>query len=225
MPPPKIVRPALLAAALLALTAATTPAQQPALEPGMTPTTPVAAEAVAIFAGGCFWCVEADFDHVPGVRETVSGFTGGDVDDPTYRQVTHGDTGHREAVRIVYDPTLVGYEALLDAFWHSVDPTDGGGQFCDRGDSYATAIYATTAAQLVAARASKAALETSGALPAPVVTGIAAAGRFWPAEESHQDYYGKHPFQYRFYRWNCGRDARLDELWGDAARRGIEKGG
>jgi len=184
---------------------------------------PASATAKAIFAGGCFWCVESDFDHVPGVIGTVSGFTGGPVANPTYKQVTYEDTGHREAVEITYDPTKVSYEVLLDVFWHSVDPTDAGGQFCDRGFSYTTAIYATTADQLAAAKASKAALEASGAAGAPIVTEIVEATPFWPAEDYHQGYYDKNPVQYKFYRWNCGRDARLDDLWGKDAHRGIVK--
>ena len=178
----------------------------------------------AVFAGGCFWCVESDFDHVPGVLKTVSGFTGGSVANPTYKQVVREDTGHREAVLITFDPKVVSYAALLDVYWRSVDPTDAGGQFCDRGHSYSTAIYATSQAQLEAAQASKAALEKAG-LPGgrPIVTEIVIAGPFWPAEEYHQDYYEKSPVQYKFYRWNCGRDARIEELWGSEAHKGIVK--
>ena len=145
--------------------------------------------AVATFAGGCFWCVESDFDKVPGVVETISGYTGGNVDDPTYKQVTRGGTGHREAVRIRYDPKRVSYERLLHIFWRSVDPTDGGGQFCDRGESYQTAIFAGNEEERRLAEASKAALERSMVLDAPVITPIEPAGEFYPAEEYHQDYY------------------------------------
>lgn len=180
-------------------------------------------EGVAVFAGGCFWCVEADFDKVPGVTGTVSGYTGGTVDQPTYRQVTAGGTGHREAVRITFDPEKVSYETLLDVFWHSVDPTDAGGQFCDRGHSYSTAIYPQNAEQRKQAEVSKAALEDSGVLTRPVVTEIAAAGEFFPAEGYHQDYYQRNSVRYNVYRFSCGRDARLKELWGDDALRGMTK--
>lgn len=173
--------------------------------------------AAATFAGGCFWCVEADFDKVPGVVRTVSGYTGGHLKDPTYRQVSAGGTGHREAVRILYDPEKVSYEELLGVFWRNVDPTDDGGQFCDRGPSYETAIFANSPEQRRLAEASKRKLEDSGALDKPVVTPIETAGEFYPAEEYHQDYYKKNPIRYKFYRYSCGRDARLEELWGDKA--------
>lgn len=178
--------------------------------------------ATAIFAGGCFWCVEADFDKVPGVLETVSGYTGGHVESPSYKQVTAGGTGHREAVKITYDPQKVSYQHLLDVFWHSVDPTDEGGQFCDRGESYATAIYATTPEQKREAEESKKALEKSNALRDPVVTPIETAGAFYPAEAYHQDYDRKNGLQYQFYRFRCGRDDRLEALWGDKALLGIK---
>ena len=181
--------------------------------------------AVATFAGGCFWCVEADFDGVPGVLRTVSGYTGGMVRNPSYEQVVAGGTGHVEAVRIFYDPNKVTYEKLLDAFWHSVDPTDAGGQFCDRGHSYTTAIFANTPEQKRLAEGSKARLQKSGALEAPVVTPVETAGPFYRAEGYHQDYYRKNPLRYRIYRYGCGRDGRLRELWGDDAMRGIEKKG
>ncbi len=171
-------------------------------------------EAVAIFAGGCFWCVEADFDPVPGVIETISGYTGGNTANPTYTSVSRGDTGHREAVRIIYDPNIVNYERLLEVFWRSVDPTDGGGQFCDRGVSYETAIFATTPEQRRLAEASKMALEDSGILKQPIVTPIEDAGVFYRAEEYHQGYYKRNSLRYKFYRFNCRRDARLVKLWG-----------
>jgi peptide-methionine (S)-S-oxide reductase len=173
----------------------------------------------AIFAGGCFWCVEADFDKVPGVVETVSGYTGGTVEDPTYEQVSREDTGHREAVRITYDPDQVSYEDLLTAFWHSVDPTDAGGQFCDRGDSYATAIFVEGEEQRQAAEASK--KEVGQEVGQEIVTPIEDAGPFYEAEGYHQDYYEKSPVRYRYYRWSCGRDKRIEELWGEAAFAGI----
>ncbi len=179
-------------------------------------------EAVAIFAGGCFWCVESDFDHVPGVTKTISGYTGGSLKNPTYKAVTAGGTGHREAVQIFYDPSKVSYEMLLDVFWRSVDPTDGGGQFCDRGVSYQTAIFATTPEQRELAEASKTALQDSGVLKQPIVTPIEDAGEFYPAEDYHQGYYKKNPVRYKFYRFSCGRDGRVRDLWGDQAHRGIE---
>lgn len=177
----------------------------------------------AIFAGGCFWCVESDFDHVPGVLTTVSGYSGGATDNPTYKQVTYEDTGHREVVQVTFDPKKVSYAALLDIFWHSVDPTDAGGQFCDRGHSYTTAVYATSASQLAVAKASKAALDASGKAGKPIVTEVAPALPFWPAEDYHQDYSQKSPVRYRVYRWNCGRDARVEALWGADAHKGIKK--
>ena len=179
--------------------------------------------ATAIFAGGCFWCVESDFDAVPGVVETVSGYTGGTAADPTYKQVTEGGTGHREAVQIRYDPKQVAYERLLHVFWRSVDPTDDGGQFCDRGESYQTAIFVGNEGERRLAEASKEALELSQVLDAPVVTPIEAATEFYPAEGYHQDYYTKNPVRYRFYRFSCGRDSRVQQLWGDQAHEGIER--
>ena len=175
----------------------------------------------ATFAGGCFWCVEADFDYVPGVVSTTSGYTGGDLVDPTYQRVSAGGTGHREAVRIVYDPTKTSYATLLDVFWRSVDPTDGGGQFCDRGESYETAIFANSPEQKRLAEESKRALEMSAVLDRPIVTPIELAGTFYPAEGYHQDYYEKNPIRYNFYRYRCGRDDRIEDLWGAEAFRGI----
>ena len=176
---------------------------------------------VATFAGGCFWCVESDFDAVPGVVRTVSGYTGGALADPTYKRVSAGGTGHREAVQIFYDPTQVSYPALVEIFWRSVDPTDGGGQFCDRGESYETAIFANSLEQKQQAEASKRALQRAAVLGRPVVTPIEVAGRFYPAEDYHQDYYKKSPLRYGFYRYTCGRDARIEALWGEDAHRGI----
>lgn len=194
-----------------------------AIAAGDTKTMPAKGEAVATFAGGCFWCVESDFDHVPGVARTISGYTGGLLKDPTYRQVSAGNSGHVEAVQIYYDPGKTSYEALLDVFWHSVDPTDTGGQFCDRGDSYATAIFANTAEQQKIAEASRARLNKSDVLKRPIVTPVRTAGAFYPAEGYHQDYYRKNPLRYKFYRLSCGRDARIKELWGADAHKGIEK--
>ena len=178
---------------------------------------------VATFAGGCFWCVEADFDHVPGVVRTISGYTGGTLEDPTYRQVTAGGTGHREAVQIFYDPDKVSYETLLEIFWRSVDPTDDGGQFCDRGESYETAIFANSPEQKRLAEDSRRKLGQSAVLDQPVVTPIETAGRFYPAEDYHQNYYQTSSLRYKFYRFSCRRDARIEELWGDQAHRGIAK--
>ena len=179
------------------------------------PSTPVPADAAtATFAGGCFWCVEADFDKLPGVLSTVSGYMGGHVENPSYEQVSGKQTGHAEVVQLRYDPKQVRYETLLDYFWRHIDPTVEDQQFCDKGSPYRTVIFAHTPAQRASAEASKAALEASGVLPAPVVTEIADAGPFYPAESYHQDYYRKNPLRYRYYRFSCGRDARLEELWG-----------
>ncbi len=177
---------------------------------------------VATFAGGCFWCVESDFDNVPGVVRTISGYTGGALPDPTYKQVSAGGTGHREAVQIFYDPKQVTYAALVEIFWRSIDPTDDGGQFCDRGESYQTAIFADSLEQKQQAEASRDVLRSSGVLKQPVVTPIEAARAFYPAEDTHQDYYQKNPLRYWFYRYRCGRDSRIEALWGEDAHRGIE---
>ena len=174
---------------------------------------------VATFAGGCFWCVESDFDHVPGVVKTISGYTGGMVPNPTYRQVTAGGTGHLEAVQITYDPEVVSYGELLVAFWHSVDPTDPGGQFCDRGRSYETAIFVADDEERQLAEASKQA--TQEFLDEPIVTPIENALPFFPAEDYHQDYYKKNPVRYKLYRWNCGRNQKVKKLWGERAYQGI----
>lgn len=173
-----------------------------------------AATARATFAGGCFWCVEADFDKVDGVLKTTSGYTGGKTANPSYEEVSSHTTGHAEAVQIEYDPAKVSYDRLLDVFWHSIDPTVKNRQFCDIGTPYRTAIFAHDAAQLDAARRSLAALEKSKPFKAPIVTEIHMADTFYPAEDYHQDYYRKNPARYNYYRWSCGRDARLRELWG-----------
>jgi peptide-methionine (S)-S-oxide reductase len=173
------------------------------------------AGAVAIFAGGCFWCVEADFDKVPGVLSTTSGYTGGNVPDPSYEQVSAKATGHAEAVRVVFDPARVSYEQLLAYYWRHIDPTTPNAQFCDHGSPYRTAIFATDDAQLAAAKASRDALAASKPFPQPIVTQIERAGAFYPAESYHQDYYLKNPVRYRYYRNGCGRDARLKALWGE----------
>jgi len=169
--------------------------------------------ATATFAGGCFWCVEADFDKVPGVISTTSGYTGGTVKDPTYHQVSAGGTGHAEAVEVVYDPAKVNYAKLLDVFWHSIDPLVKDKQFCDTGDQYRTAIFYRSDEEKKLAEETKKAVEAKFA-PRTVYTQILAAGPFYPAEEYHQDYYKKNEARYKFYRWNCGRDQRLEQLWG-----------
>jgi len=173
--------------------------------------------AVASFAGGCFWCMEPPFDALGGVLSTTSGYTGGRTKSPSYEQVSEGDTGHVEAVQIVYDPKQVSYEKLLDVFWHNVDPTTKDRQFCDVGSPYRAAIFVQDAEQRRLAESSRAALQASGRLGHPIVTEILEAGPFYAAEEYHQDYYQKNPLRYRYYRGRCGRDARLRELWGEDA--------
>ena len=170
--------------------------------------------AKATFAGGCFWCVEADFDKVAGVLSTTSGYIGGTVANPTYQQVSAKTTGHAEAVEIVFDPSKVTYDQLLTKFWQSIDPTTKDRQFCDSGSPYRTAIFAHDAGQLAAASASLAALEKNKPFKEPIVTQIQLAGPFYAAEEYHQDYYKKNPVRYQYYRSSCGRDARLTQLWG-----------
>jgi peptide-methionine (S)-S-oxide reductase len=173
--------------------------------------------AEATFAGGCFWCMEPPFDDLEGVVSTRSGYTGGQVDNPTYEQVSAGTTGHAEALQVSYDPARVSYERLLEVYWRNVDPLDRGGQFCDRGAQYRTAIFYHGEEQRRLAEASRAALQAGGRLPGPIVTEIVPAGRFYPAEDYHQDYYRKNPVRYKFYRYSCGRDRRLETLWGAAA--------
>jgi peptide-methionine (S)-S-oxide reductase len=171
--------------------------------------------AAATFAGGCFWCVEEAFDQVQGVLSTVSGYIGGHVVNPTYEQVTRGNTGHAEAVRVEYDPTAVSYETLLDTFWRNIDPLDAGGQFCDRGDQYRSAIFYHDQRQRELAERSKRALEEGGALRGEIVTEILPAAEFYAAEDYHQDYYRRNAVRYNFYKFTCGRPARLEELWGN----------
>jgi peptide-methionine (S)-S-oxide reductase len=169
----------------------------------------------AFFAGGCFWCMEADFEKLPGVTAVESGYIGGKSPDPTYEQVSRGGTGYAEAVRVTYDAAKVSYEKLLDYFWRHIDPTVKDRQFCDAGSQYRTGIYYHNAEEEKLARASKAALENSGRF-ARIHTEIEAAGVFYPAEEYHQDYYKKNPVRYNYYRYGCGRDARVKSLWGEA---------
>jgi len=173
--------------------------------------------AKAIFAGGCFWCVESDFDKIPGVISTTSGYTGGSTVNPSYEQVSAHTTGHAEAVEVVYDPAKVSYERLVAYYWHTIDPTVKDQQFCDRGSPYRTAIFTFGPEQLKIAQASRAALEKTKPFKEPVVTEIVPAGVFYPAEDYHQDYYKKNPIRYKYYRTTCGRDARLQQLWGDQA--------
>ena len=170
--------------------------------------------AKATFAGGCFWCVEEAFEKVSGVISATSGYTGGNVDNPTYRQVTSGQTGHAEAVEVIYDPAQITYEQLLDVFWRNVDPTVVDRQFCDFGDQYRTAIFVHGDEQMRLAEASKKALEESKPFADPIVTPIVAASTFYAAEDYHQDYYKRNPLRYKYYKWNCGRAQRLEELWG-----------
>ena len=174
-------------------------------------------DAVATFAGGCFWCMEPPYDKLPGVVATISGYTGGRKPNPTYEEVSSGSTGHAESVTVVYDPKKVTYEKLLDVFWHNIDPTVKDRQFCDGGNQYRTAIFYHDEAQRKAAEASKAALEKSKPFKEPIVTEIVMAGPFYPAEEYHQDFYKKNPVRYQLYRSGCGRDARLKQLWGERA--------
>jgi peptide-methionine (S)-S-oxide reductase len=169
--------------------------------------------ATAVFAGGCFWCVEADFEKLPGVIGAESGYTGGKKLNPTYEEVSNGGTGHAEAVRVTYDPAKVSYAVLLDYFWRHIDPTVKDKQFCDSGNQYRSAIYFQDEAQRTLIEASKAALLKSGALK-EIYTEIAAQSAFYPAEDYHQDYYKKNPIRYKYYRNSCGRDARVAEVWG-----------
>ena len=174
-------------------------------------TSPVMADsATAIFAGGCFWCMEADYEKQAGVTGVVSGFTGGTLANPTY---SGNHQGHFEAVEVTYDPAIVDYAELLDVFWKNVDPFDNQGQFCDKGPSYRSAIFPGSESEKVLAEQSKAkvAARFSGQT---VYTEIRDRGQFWPVEEYHQDYYLKNPVRYKYYRWNCGRDQRLEQLWG-----------
>ena len=174
--------------------------------------------AVATFAGGCFWCMEPPYDELDGVIATISGYTGGTTADPSYQEVVQGDTGHAEVVQVTYDLEEVTYEELLEVFWRNVDPLDAGGQFCDRGDQYRTGIFVHNEEQRRLAEQSKQKLEGSERFEGqPIVTEIQEAGPFYPAEGYHQDYYEKNPVRYKFYRWNCGRDQRLAELWGAEA--------
>ncbi|PKN41292.1 MAG: peptide-methionine (S)-S-oxide reductase [Deltaproteobacteria bacterium HGW-Deltaproteobacteria-18] len=171
----------------------------------------------AVFAGGCFWCLEGPFDALPGVLATEAGYTGGQTPNPSYEQVSSGTSGHLEAMRVVYDPELVDFGKLLDVFWRNIDPTDAGGQFCDRGPQYRSAVFFADEAEESIARASMAQLEEARGFK--VATEILPRTEFYAAEEYHQDYYKKNPLRYRFYRQGCGRDQRLKQLWGAEAKK------
>ncbi|MEL6384046.1 MAG: peptide-methionine (S)-S-oxide reductase MsrA [Cyanobacteria bacterium J06626_18] len=169
----------------------------------------------ATFAGGCFWCMEKPFDELSGVLDTTSGYIGGTVENPSYYQVSAGGTGHVEAVQVTYDPNQVNYETLLEVFWHNVDPVDGKGQFCDKGSQYRSAIFYADESQQQSAFDSKEALEASRTLGKAIATEILPASTFYPAEDYHQNYYKTHPVRYKVYRFGCGRDQRLAQLWGE----------
>ncbi|NUO82509.1 peptide-methionine (S)-S-oxide reductase MsrA [candidate division KSB1 bacterium] len=172
--------------------------------------------ATATFAGGCFWCMEAPFDKLPGVASTISGYTGGFKKKPTYEEVSAGGTGHAEAVQVTYDSTKISYLQLLQVFWHNIDPLAANRQFCDAGTQYRSAIFYHNETQRKLAEATKRELVESGRFKQPIVTEIVAATEFYPAEEYHQDFYKKNPLRYNAYRTGCGRDRRLQELWGES---------
>ncbi len=183
----------------------TTPPEQP---------TPASTETI-VLAGGCFWCLESDLEKLPGVVEAVSGYSGGHVPSPSYRQVVSGNTGHREVVEVTFDSQVLPLEDLLQAFWRNIDPLDDGGQFCDRGEQYTSAIFVATAQQRDVAETSLDDVQAR-LIDQPVVTPVLPAATFYPAEDYHQNYAKTHPVRYRYYRWSCGRDRRLKQLWGDA---------
>lgn len=182
--------------------------------PATSQTNATQSPATAIFAAGCFWCVEEAFDKIDGVLTTTSGYTGGRTKNPSYETVSSGGTGHTEALQVTYDPSRVSYDTLLQTFWQNVDAVDGGGQFCDRGDQYRPAIFFHSDEQQQQAEASKARIATQ--LGTGVAVPIVSAGAFYKAEDYHQDYYKKNPVRYKFYKWNCGRAQRLEALWGKA---------
>ena len=199
----------LIAAALTACSSASTDAQTPKPAPNISAASSPTGSDTAIFAGGCFWCVESDFEKLDGVYEVISGYTGDDMQNPTYRN--HGR--HVEGTKVIFNPAVISYETLLDFYWKHIDPTDDGGQFCDRGHAYIPVIYARPD-QLEAAEASKAEVERTKPFSAPIVVPILAAKTFWDAEDYHQDYYKKNPTNYNRYRKGCGRDQRVQQLWG-----------
>lgn len=178
---------------------------------------PASGLAKAVFAGGCFWCMEPPFEKLDGVKAVVSGYIGGTKQNPTYEEVSSGSTGHAESIEVTYDPRKLSYERLLQVFWHNIDPTSANGQFCDRGKQYRSAIFYLDETQKRLAEQSKTEIERSKRFPEPIVTEIVAATRFYPAEEYHQDFYRKNPIRYYSYRIGCGRDRRLTKLWGQAS--------
>lgn len=202
------------ASALALLAGAQFASAQPAA-PSAAPNAAVPKTASAVFAGGCFWCTESDFEKLPGVLSAESGYTGGNTANPSYEAVSAGGTGHTEAVRVVYDPSKVSYPALVEYFWRTIDPTVKDRQFCDVGSQYRSAIFYGDAAQKAVIDASKAAILKAGVVK-QIWTQVAPASTFYPAEEYHQDYYKKNPIRYKYYRHNCGRDQRLEQVWGPA---------
>ena len=174
----------------------------------------IAEQQEAIFAGGCFWCIESDFEKLDGVKVVVSGYIGGDIANPSYEQVSSGKSGHTEAVKITFDNQAISYKQLLAHFWVNIDPLDGDGQFCDRGPQYRSELFYLNAKQQQEARQSLDQINASGTLEGPIKTKISKASKFYLAEGYHQDYYKKNPTRYNYYRWSCGRDKRLMQLWG-----------
>ncbi len=197
--------------------AATAPSRKSPAKPAAK--SAVARTEVAVFAMGCFWCGETQFEQQPGVLSVVSGYAGGPEKNPTYEEVSSGATGHYESIQVTFDPTKTSYEQMIDLFWHGIDPTQGNGQFCDHGRQYRSVVFYADEHQKLVAEASKAAIETSGVLKQPIVTEILPAGAFWPAESYHQDFWRKDPLRYRSYRLGCGRDLRLAQLWGAKAAK------
>ncbi|MEM1243227.1 MAG: peptide-methionine (S)-S-oxide reductase MsrA [Pseudomonadota bacterium] len=173
----------------------------------------------AIFAGGCFWCMQPPYDKLKGVVSTTVGYIGGKTPNPTYKKVSAGNTGYVEAIQVTYDPKKVNYQTLLNLYWHNVDPTRNDGQFCDKGKQYRPEIFYLNPQQKQLAEASKAKIKKSGMIKQPILVAITPAGKFYPAEQYHQNYYKKNPLRYRFYRYTCGRDKRLKQLWGSKAKK------
>lgn len=210
-----------IVAALTLMIVAVSGAALLAAEPAPTKTQPAtetkASDGLetATFSSGCFWCTESDFDKVKGVKETISGFMGGTTKNPTYEEVSRGNTGHAETLQLKFDPKVVSYKQLLDYYWHHVDLLDGDGQFCDRGNQYRPVIFVHTPEQRKLAEESKVAIDKSGRFDKPVAVQIVDASAFSPAEAYHQNYHETHPLKYRYYRYACGRDARIKQLWGD----------
>ncbi len=206
MQQPKVVIATLLALALIPAVGEEPSAQIDNKEPSLQ---------TAIFAGGCFWCMEKPFDELDGVHGTEAGYIGGHKRNPTYRQVSSGKTGHTEAVKVTFDPGVVSYRQLLEVFWRNIDPLNAEGQFCDLGSQYRSGIFYTSADQQQAAENSLQVLQDNYFGEQTIVTEITNAARFYPAEDYHQNYYKKNPLRYRYYRHSCGRDRRLEEVWGD----------